>query len=42
MNIERPLVNAIILVYKGDRYVAKAIESILDRTYANYEIIQIQ
>jgi glycosyltransferase involved in cell wall biosynthesis len=37
--IQRPLVSVIVPVYNGDRYIAQAIESILEQTYTNFEII---
>lgn len=34
-------VSVIIPVYQGDRFLAEAIESVLNQTYTNYEIIAI-
>lgn len=36
-----PRVSVIIPVYQGDRFLAEAIESVLNQTYTNYEIIVI-
>jgi glycosyltransferase involved in cell wall biosynthesis len=36
-----PIVSVIIPVYQGDRFIAEAIESVLNQTYNNYEIIVI-
>jgi glycosyltransferase involved in cell wall biosynthesis len=36
-----PRVSVIIPVYQGDRFLAEAIESVLNQTYTNYEIIAI-
>jgi glycosyltransferase involved in cell wall biosynthesis len=37
----KPLVSVIIPVYNGDRYISQAIESVLEQTYTNYEVIII-
>jgi len=36
-----PRVSIIIPVYQGDRFLAEAIESVLNQTYTNYEIIVV-
>jgi glycosyltransferase involved in cell wall biosynthesis len=36
-----PRVSVIIPVYQGDRFLAEAVESVLNQTYTNYEIIVI-
>ncbi len=38
---KKTLVSVIVPVYNGDRYIAQAIESILDQTYTNCEIIVV-
>jgi glycosyltransferase involved in cell wall biosynthesis len=38
---QTPIVSVIIPVYQGDRFLAAAIESVLNQTYTNYEIIVI-
>lgn len=38
---QNPLVSVIIVVKNGDRFLASAIQSILNQTYKNYEIIVI-
>ena len=40
-NISRPLVSVILPVYNGAVYLREAIESILDQSYANFELIII-
>lgn len=37
----KPRVSVIIPVYQGDRFLAEAIESVLNQTYTNYEIIVV-
>ncbi|MEM1167879.1 MAG: glycosyltransferase [Cyanobacteria bacterium P01_H01_bin.35] len=39
--IKNPLVSVIIVVKNGERYLQNAIDSILNQTYSNYEIIVI-
>ncbi len=36
---EQPLVSVLMTSYKGERYIAQAIESVLASTYANIELI---
>jgi glycosyltransferase involved in cell wall biosynthesis len=40
-SIERPLVSVIIPVYNSQKYIAQAVNSVLEQTYRNYEIIAI-
>jgi len=37
----KPRVSVIIPVYQGDRFIAEAVESVLNQNYTNYEIIVI-
>ena len=37
----KPRVSVIIPVYQGDRFLTEAIESVLNQTYTNYEIIVV-
>ena len=37
----KPRVSVIVPVYQGDRFLAEAIESVLNQSYTNYEIIVI-
>ena len=37
----KPLVSIVIPVYKGERYVAEAIDSALNQTYKNIEVLVI-
>jgi glycosyltransferase involved in cell wall biosynthesis len=41
MKNKTPLVSAIIPVLNGEKYLAKAIESVLDQTYTSIEIIVV-
>jgi glycosyltransferase involved in cell wall biosynthesis len=34
-----PIVSVIIPLYKGERYIAKAVQSVLDQTFQNFELI---
>jgi len=36
-----PLVSVVIPVYNGERYLADAIQSVLDQTYQNFEVIVV-
>jgi glycosyltransferase involved in cell wall biosynthesis len=36
-----PLVSVIIPVYNGDRYIAQAVESVLNQTYHSYEVVVV-
>ncbi len=40
-NKAEPLVSVVLPVYNGDKYLAKAIDSILTQTFANFELIMI-
>ncbi|MBT8974969.1 glycosyltransferase family 2 protein, partial [Lactobacillus delbrueckii subsp. bulgaricus] len=41
MNTELPLVSVIVPVYKVEDYLNQCVQSILDQTYHNLEIILI-
>ena len=41
MNSQYPLVSVIIPVYNGEKYIVETIESVIDQTYKNIEIIII-
>jgi glycosyltransferase involved in cell wall biosynthesis len=41
MNDSSPLISIIMPVYNGERYLSQAIESILDQTYKDFEIIAV-
>ncbi|NKQ94884.1 glycosyltransferase, partial len=36
---ENPLVTVVMNCYNGEKYLQKAIESVLSQTYSNWEII---
>ncbi|HHW59923.1 MAG: glycosyltransferase [Bacteroidales bacterium] len=38
-NISNPLVSIIIPVYNGEKYIAETIQSVIDQTYENWELI---
>lgn len=38
-NNKNPLVSVIMPVYNGEEYLAEAVQSILDQTYANFELL---
>ena len=40
-NTGKPLISVAITVYNGEKYLAEAIESILDQTYSNFEILVV-
>jgi glycosyltransferase involved in cell wall biosynthesis len=40
-NIKQPLISILMSVYNGDKYLRKAIESILGQTYKNFEFLII-
>src|SRR3989442_11135038 len=39
--VEPPRVSVVIPVYNGERYLADAIQSVLDQTYQNFEVIVV-
>ena len=39
MEWEEPLISVILPCYNHEKYVAKAIESVLDQSYHNYEFL---
>jgi glycosyltransferase involved in cell wall biosynthesis len=41
MDHSKPLVSVVIPVYNGERYLAEAIQSVLDQTYRNFEVIVV-
>src|SRR5436309_14667644 len=41
MDHSKPLVSVVIPVYNGERYLADAIQSVLDQTYRNFEVIVV-
>lgn len=41
INDDKPLVSVILPVYNGERYLAEAIDSALEQTYSNIEIIAV-
>ena len=41
MSAEHPLVSVIIGVYNGERYLAEAIQSVLDQTFSSFELIVV-
>lgn len=41
MNENKPLISVIVPVYNAERYLGEAIESVLNQTYANFELLLI-
>src|SRR5438093_5382562 len=41
MDHSKPLVSVVIPVYNGERYLVDAIQSVLDQTYRNFEVIVV-
>lgn len=41
MNENKPLVSVIVPVYNGEKYLCEAIESVLNQTYINFELLLI-
>lgn len=41
MNVQRTLVSVIVPVYKVEKYLDKCVESIVEQTYKNLEIILV-
>src|SRR5213594_2256660 len=39
--VESPCVSVVIPVYNGEQYLADAIQSVLDQTYQNFEVIVV-
>lgn len=41
MNTSQPLISVILPVYNGEKYLLEAVQSILNQTYANFELIVV-
>lgn len=41
MNVSQPLISVILPVYNGEKYLLEAVQSILNQTYSNFELIVV-